>query len=586
MAAQGLHEPDGEAMTAVRPVPAPAAGSAQPTVRRLIVYTLLFALVVVTAIGLSGLLGRLLGAGTVLVAGDVAGLARSLAFTLIGGPMAAALWWFVWRRLDDAIERSSAGWGLYLTGMYAVSLITSATGLLSAAASVIGGERLGWQLSLSNGLVWAGVLAWHRWMWRHPRKSPSLLADVPTVVGAVFGLIIGVGGTVTALANLLDTAIQGFTSSASIGDPWWRFVLQSLAWGAGGAAIWWWHWIHDGGRRLKTDFADVALVVVGILGAVLLTVGGTGTVLFVLLRLAFDRSDPVGEILEPLGAAIAAGAVGSLVWAYHRTVSMGRSDTTLQAAKLVTSGVGLVAAATGIGIVVNSALSIAATPLAGDGIRTLLLGGISALAVGGPLWWLTWKPGVPPEPTELGRRGRRVYLIAVFGLSAIVAVITLLVIGYRVFEFLLDDISGGSLVDRIRAPLGLLVATGLAAGYHFAVWRHDRSLTAAAAPRKRTVRKVILVAAGDPEPLVRVAAEVTGASVTVWRKADAGTSGAANAGAATPGAGTSVTATAAEGAAGDLPERLAEALDGVAADRVLIVIGPGSRLDVIPLGSD
>jgi hypothetical protein len=78
-----------------------------------------------------------------------------------------------------------------------------------------------------------------------------------------------------------------------------------------------------------------------------------------------------------------------------------------------------------------------------------------------------------------------------------------------------------------------------------------------------------------------VAAEVTGASVTVWRKADAGTSGAA-----TPGAGTSVTATAAEGAAGDLPERLAEALDGVAADRVLIVIGPGSRLDVIPLGSD
>jgi hypothetical protein len=163
-------------------------------------------------------------------------------------------------------------------------------------------------------------------------------------------------------------------------------------------------------------------------------VGGIGTVLFVLLRLAFDRTDPVSEILEPLGAAIAAGAVGSLVWAYHRTVSAGRSGTTLQAAKLVTSGVGLAAAATGIGIVVNSALSIAATPLAGDGIRTLLLGGISAVAVGGPLWWLTWKPGVAPEPTELGRRGRRVYLIAVFCMSAIVADITLLVIGYRVFE--------------------------------------------------------------------------------------------------------------------------------------------------------
>jgi hypothetical protein len=552
-------------------VPAPAAGSAQPTVRRLIVYTLLFALVVVTAIGLSGLLGRLLGAGTVLVEGDVAGLARSLAFTLIGGPMAAALWWFVWRRLDDAMERSSAGWGLYLTGMYAVSLITSATGLLSALAAVIGGERLGWQLSLSNGLVWAGVLAWHRWMWRHPRKSPSLISDVPTVVGAVYGLIVGVGGTTTALTNLLDTAIQGFALSASVGDPWWRLALQALAWGAGGGAIWWWHWIHDGGRRLTTDLADVALVVVGIFGAVLLTVGGAGTAVFVLLRLAFDRTDPVSEIVGPLGAALAAGAVGSFVWAYHRTVTAGRSETTLQAAKLVTSGVGLVAAATGIGIVVNSILSIASTPLAGGGARTLLLGGISALVVGGPLWWFTWKPRVPPDPTELGRRGRRVYLIAVFGLSAIATVITLLVIGYRVFEFLLDNVTGSSLVDRTRAPLGLLVATGLAAGYHFAVWRHDRSLTASAAPPKRTVRKVILVASGDPDPLVRVAAEVTGAGVTVWRRADVGTP-----------VGTAGT----EGSAEGLPERLARALEGVVADRVLVVAGPGDRVEVIPLGAD
>ncbi|MEV7134836.1 DUF5671 domain-containing protein [Arthrobacter sp. NPDC093128] len=566
MATQGLREPGGEAVSAARTVPAPAAGSAQPTVRRLIVYTLLFALVVVAAIGLSGLMGRLLGAGTVVVGGDVAGLARSLAFTLIGGPMAGALWWFVWRRLEDPMERQSVGWGLYLTIMYAVALITAATWLLGALASVAGGEWQGWQLSLSNGLVWAGVLAWHRWMLRHPRKSPLLMPDVPTVLGAFFGLVIGVGGTVTAMATLLDTAIRGFTVSASVGEPWWRSVLQSLVWAAGGGAIWWWHWIHEAGRRLKTGFADVGLVVVGILGAIILALGGIGTVLFVLLRLAFDRTDPVSELLEPLGAAMAAGAVGSLVWAYHRAVSLGRAAATLQAAKLVTSGVALAAAATGIGVVVNSVLSIAATPLAGSGTRALLLGGISALAVGGPLWWLTWKPGVPPEPTELGRRGRRVYLIAVFGLSAVVAVITLLVIGYRVFEFVLGEVSGGSLVDRTRAPLGLLVATGLAAGYHFGVWRHDRALTAAAAPaRKRTVGKVILVTAGDPEPLARVAADVTGASVTVWIKADAGSSDAT------------------EGAADELPDRLARALDGVAADRVLVVTGPGSRVEVIPL---
>ena len=63
----------------------PAVGSAQRTVRRLITYLLLFALVVIAAVGLSGLLERILVAGTELATADVAALARSLAFALIGG---------------------------------------------------------------------------------------------------------------------------------------------------------------------------------------------------------------------------------------------------------------------------------------------------------------------------------------------------------------------------------------------------------------------------------------------------------------------------------------------------------------------
>lgn len=575
-------------MSAARTVPAPATGAAQPAVRRLIVYILLFALVLVAAAGVSGLLGRLLGAGTVLVAGDVAGLARSLAFALIGGPMAAVLWWFVWRRLEDAAERLSVGWGLYLAGMYSVSLITATTALLGTLASLIGGETQGWQQSLSNGLVWTAVWVWHRWMWRHPRKRPVQLADVPTVVASVFGLVIGVGGAVTALANLLDTAIRGLTASASVGDPWWRSAVQALVWAAGGCTVWWWHWFRDRGRHLQTGLAAVALVLFGILGAVVLSLGGTGSALFILLRVLFDRTEPLSALLESLGAALAGGAIGSLVWTYHRTVALQRPEATRQAAKLVTTGVALAAAATGIGVVVNSALGIAATPLAGGGTRTLLLGGISSLAVGGPLWWFTWKPGMPPEPTELGRRGRRVFLIAVFGLSAIVAVITLLVIGYRVFEFVLGDVSGGSLVDRIRAPLGLLVATGLAAGYHFAVWRHDLARAAAVAPvRRRTVGQVILVTAGDPEPLARVAADVTGASVTVWKSADVG----APASMEQPGSmeqavSTEQAVSMEQPALADQPglaDQLARALDGISADRVLVVAGPGNRIDVIPL---
>jgi len=538
----------------------PTAGGAQRTVRRLIVYILLFALVAIGATGLSGLLSRLLETGTALASEDVAGLARSLAFTLIGGPLAALLWWAVWRRLADPAERSSLAWGLYLAGMYTVALVLSASALLGTALQLIDGT---WQPSdFSTGLVWAGVWAWHRWMWRHAARRPVRLATLPIVLGAVYGLVIGVGGAVNALGSLLDTAIRA-SDQASVGEPWWESPLQALLWAVVGAAIWWWHWIHDDARRLKTGFANVALVVIGILGAGVLTLGGIGTTLFVLLRLAFDRTDPMGDLLNPLGEAIAAAAIGALVWYYHALTSLGRPHDTRQAGTLVTSGVGLMAAATGIGIIVNSLLATLSSPLAGSDTRTLLLGGISALVVGGTVWSLVWKPATPVAPDEMASTGRRVYLITVFGLSAIVALVALLVVGYGIFVFALDAATAGSLVERIRAPLGLLVATALVSAYHFSVWRRDRAVVGAMTPaaRERRISRVFLVTGSDPEPQSQAIEAATGASVTVWPRADTGE------------------------APGPAPDavQLAAALDGVTGKRVLVITGPGDRIDVIPL---
>ncbi|MDR7080987.1 hypothetical protein J2X01_000256 [Arthrobacter ginsengisoli] len=544
-----------------------AAGSAQRAVRRLITYLLLFALVVIAAVGLSGLLERLLESGTELATADVAGLARSLAFALVGGPLAALLWWVVWRRLGDETERASVGWGLYVTAAYVLSLILALSNLLSTLATLIGGQSLQWRSSLATGLVWAAVWVWHRWMWRHPRKRPLDLAEAPTVLGSYIGLVIGVSGAITALSLLLDVAIRGALTTGTLGKPWWISALQSLVWAAGGGLVWWWHWKHDGGRMLRGGLASVGLIAVGVLGAGVLTLGGAGVTVFVLLRLAFDRTEPMDRLLEPLAAAVAAAAIGSLVWVYHRGLARESSEAIRQGSRLVTSGVALVAAASGIGVIVNAALALAVTPFVGTGPRTLLLGGISSLLVGGPVWWLTWKPldrtsAVTAGPGVSGtwQGARRVYLIVVFGLSAVVAVVTLLVIGFRIFEFFLADVSGGSLVESIRAPLGLLVATGLVAGYHFAVWRRERAVPAAEAPaRKRTIGHVVLVTGTDPAPLHRVIEEATGAGVTVWRRADGGAGPAADAG------------------------RLARELEGVVAARVLVTVGPDGRIDVIPL---
>lgn len=556
MGSHHLPERESGTVTTVRMPSGPKGGAAQPAIRRLIVFTLLFVMVVVVAIGLSGLLGHLLDVGRALAASASVDLAQGLAFTLVGGSLAVVLWAVLWRKIGDEKERSSVGWGLYLAGMSAVSLITFATSLLITASSLVGGD---WQpRTFSTGVVWAGVWAWHRWMLRHVDKSPTRLVTVSTVISSVFGLVIGVGGAVTALGTLLGAAIDGFAASVAVGDPWWRFTIEALVWAVGGAVVWWWHWIHDDARHLSTGFATVALVGVGVVGAVILTLGGVMTIVFVLLRLAFDRTEPTLQILDPLPWGIAAAAVGSLVWAYHRGIAIRQSDASRQATRLTTSGVGLVAAASGIGVIVNSLLATMGTPLVGSDTRTLLLGGISALAVGGPVWWVVWKPTVLVDPIRVGSTGRRIYLIAVFGLSAVVVLITLLVIGFLVFEFVLGGVTGQSLIDRVRGPLGLLVATGLVAGYHYSVWMRDRSAIAAAPTKPKTIGHVILVTGSDPEPLRQVIDDVTGAGVTVWLRSDVDVDGPNE-------------------------DQLSHALEGVTGKRVMVITGPRAQVDVIPL---
>lgn len=555
-------------------VTASTASTAQLTLRRLIIYVLLFALVVIAAIGLTGLMERLFSTGAVLASTDVAELARALTFSLIGGPLAVLLWWVVWKRLDDEAERASVGWGLYMAAVYVVSLIVFTTALLGMAASFIGQPEPRWHSPLASGLVWAGIWIWHRWMWRHPLKHPVNLGDVPVVIGSVFGLLVATFAAIAALGGLLDVAIRGFTSLTPAADLWGQSVLRALVWAVGGSIVWWWHWFRGGGRNLYTTLVDVALIGIGIFAAGITALGGAGVAVFVLLRLAFDRSDPLGELLAPLATAIAAAAIGALVWRYHRTSGAHRSVATRNASQLVTSGVALAAVASGIGVIINATLAIAVSPLAGSGTRTLLLGGISSLVVGGPVWWQAWKPTRPPQYAGAIPPGRRVYLIVFFGISAVVAVIALLVIGYRLFEFLLGDVSGGSLVDRVRAPLGLLVAAGLVAGYHFALWRRERALLTDAVPaRTRTIDQVILVTGSHPEQLSQAITEATGANVTVWRRATTDAETLQDTG-AIPGA-------------GELVERVAKAVSSITARHVLLVVGPddgpGTRIDVIPL---
>jgi hypothetical protein len=543
------------------------SGGVGKSVRRIIVYGVLFVLVCLAVGGVSDLLTRLLDSGRVLVGNDVAGLALTLSFALIAGPLAVLLWWFAWRSNAAHQERSALTWGLYLAAMSTVALIAGSTALLQCASSLVDGN---WQPgAFSSGVIWLGVWGWHRWMRLHPHRGSLRLTGATPTIGYAYGVVLGAAGAVSALAVLFGTAIIRPTELALAGAEWWIGALQGFVWAVGGTAIWWWHWKHDGAVSLRAGLANVVVVLVAGYGSVLLALGGIATSLFVVLRLFFDVSeggDPVARILEPLGAAVAASVIGALVWAYYRRPAVNHSIAVANATRLVTSGITLAATATGIGIIVNSILAAVSAPLAETGTRTLLLGGISALVVGGIAWWLVWKPTATVSVVREAAAGRRIYLIAVFGLSAIVAIITVLVIGYRIFEFTLDPVTGGSLLERIRAAVGLLVATGLVAGYHFTLWNRDRALRGGEPAKVQSIGRVTLVVGSDAERLAELFADATGATVTVLLRADATSEASAGAG---PEAITEA--------------QVATAVAGITAVRAMVIVSPTGTIEVIPL---
>ncbi len=194
-------------------------------------------------------------------------------------------------------------------------------------------------------------------MWAHPRKSPLRLPAVPVVLGAAYGLVVAAGGAIRALQAVVGEAV--LPAVAHVGAPWWQSALQSLVWALGGALDLVVALVARRGRcALRGGFPDVVLVLTGVLGGAAAAIGGLGSALLrgAARRLRRRCSGP-GSCSSRCRSRSRAASVGAVVWLYHRRIAAERSPGTGGAARLVEAGLGLVAAATGVGVVVNALLA-------------------------------------------------------------------------------------------------------------------------------------------------------------------------------------------------------------------------------------
>ena len=495
------------------------------SVRRFFQYLLLFALMIVASVGLSDLLGMLFQEPS-LVAGDNSTLARALTFSLFGIPMFVLLAAWSRRRLQqDPDETRSLGWAFYATVAPLTALIVAMTALHGLVSAALADHRFDGS-ALTQLVVWFAV-----WLVHWTMASRMLDADRrqgQLVLGSLIGLGTTVAGLVWLLGASLDALLVDRASTLLVQQQ--QPLAQAGATVVVGVPVWVVYWLRNLSRARRTPLWFGYVLPVGVGGSLVLALVGASIVLYQLLvwLIGEPASAQTAQHFEGVPTAGACVIVGAVSWWYHRQVFTGATPARMEVTRVyeyLMAGIALVAAAVGVTMVVvalvESLVPVAAVEV-GTSVVNSLLSGVTLLIVGGPLWLVFWsrigRATRDRGPEELASPTRRIYLFVLFGLGGVTAVVAVLVAAFLGIQDALQNGFDAQGVREMRTPVAILLATGAISGYHWLVYRQDRSQLPVAAPQHRP-QYVLLV--GAPDGVVRGAVErLTGARVDFWVRAD------------------------------------------------------------------
>lgn len=490
------------------------------SIRRLFHYSLLFFSLVILGIGLTGLLGRLINFGEIL-AESRTDLARNLSFTIVGAPLVAVLArWSLRNQQEDPNENRSFAWHAYLTITSITSLAVALFGLHEFLSWLIGDERY-------QGSYLAQLVIWSVIWFIHHRLSLKVGDAIrpQNLIGSGIGLAIlavGIGGLIGSVIEQLININQEITVLKRT-NPMISNVITILM----GAPVWYVYWLR-GALASTRDFLWHAYVfLAGIAASFVATVVATSFVIYDILVWFFgDTGDKSAtqhffEAANPIGAALVAFAI----WTYHRSL-MDEVEIRTELRRIyeyINSGISLIAASLGIVMIIVAAVeSITPSDIAtfAEGSNSLILA-ITLLIVGAPTWWFFWNR-IQNEAlsSKEGQESptRRIFLLMLFGVSAVAAVISLISALFITFDDLLNNQFASSTFRETRYALAILLTNGAIAGYHWSIYRSERDVTVTIFHKGRHITLV----GPEDEHIVQLLKEQVGGNIQLWISPDSG----------------------------------------------------------------
>lgn len=499
------------------------------SVRRLFVFGLLFATLMLTAVGAVMVLQELIGPSE---GGDEgrSALAFGLALVIVAGPAYGLLLRYGCRRLGQvASERRSFGWAAYLNLALLISLIVTIVTSQYLLEGVIGVQEFE-AASVVPVVVWGAVWAMH-WFWL--KATYGLPGDLHLAAGSLTGLItlvIGIGGLIYLAGDEIYTRLVEQI-------PAGHETPELGAWGIAallGVLVWSWYWLARYNRAERTGLWHAYVVVIGALGGLIATVCSAATLGYWTLVWFVGQPDAAtsSEHFEYVPAvATSVLFVGVATWQYHRWAlqtggEVERSEA-LRTYDYVMAGAGLVSTVVAVTLALVALLeTITTDPLGTDtSVANQLILAVTLSVIGAPLWWVFWSRigrHVADDPVvELGSPVRRLYLIVLFGVGGIVILVSLISVLFIAIEDLLDGTFGSQTVWSTRVGLSLLVTVTGVAWYHLAVFRSDRAILTASEPTplQQLPRHVVLIAPRGAT-LADGLATATGADLDSWYRTD------------------------------------------------------------------
>ncbi len=546
-------------------------------VRRFMEFGFLLALVVITGLGVAGVLARIVGEIGPESSGGTETMALWLTFVLVGGASLAGLVYWIRRRFSrDPAEEAAPGWSLYVAVAELGSMAAVVVASIGTLSWLIAGGSFR-DFWIAHLIVWSGVWAIHWQLGCRTAQGGVVRWQVQLLAGAAAGMVGLAVSTSFVVGHLLNWAYDGampdyipdygFGPDSATWDSAVDGALDSVPAMITFGAVWYWYWWRQARLTAATTPRHAYVLVGGVLGGLGAAVAAGSGLLFTVLLwfLADQEGTSATEHFDTTPVFLTVCLVGLAVWSYHRSElpqSTDRSDVERSYDHLA-AWVGLVAATAGLGVLLGGVIlhQLLPNPEGWDqALGEPLAGVITLLAVGGTVWWRNWSRILAhdSEPAEQASPVRRVYLLTVFGSTALTVLVSLLVMVFMVIYGLLERDLGADQVAWFRIPLALIGSTAGVAVYHGRVLRQGlRSVPEAMRPRQL---RITLVAAAD-EAFVGDLAEAAGANVVKRVRTDV------------------VLFTAPP------VDELAEAVREAGAEEVLVTVAGDGSFEVVPLSS-